>query len=1233
MGKSKKGKGARNVDVDSDGEADLDPIAKALKEINEGDTATKAGGKKGKKKKKNVDELFDELAVMDGENDEPEGVKEPEEEVSAAKGKKGKKGRRKKDDWDMDDIAQEIEALSMEKKPDKATQGNKTAQNAAAAPEESNEKEDTLEDEQATERSASIDYEDDGDDLDGSGPVMKTAAQKRAEKKERDKKKKELQKAEARNRRMKEKPKDGGSKEAATADDEQDVTSTADAAEVKDADDVEDAGEQKKSKRKKKKGKEDVDVIEVEGSSKVIEADDVEDSGEQKKSRRKKKKGKEEDVEVTEVEGSSKVTAPGEVDEKDAAEDGEEEEDEGDKKKKRKKKKKGKDEEEEKDKKKKPVNARVRAMQEALKKMKEEEERLKAEEEAKEKAALLAEEKRLEKLKLEKEKKDREKQKKKERIERLKKEGKYLNKSQKEAKARAEAMLASMKQLGIEVPSKEALSESNKGKVKYGVRERKKKDPTNGKKAEGVELQRVDSEEKSEELSSETQEGASAAATVEVEAETPKEEEIQESWEEVTDSWDAGGTEDEEEPSKEEKPSAESPPASTVSEKPKPQENVDDDEDDEDEDSEEASSSEEEEEDSESESESESESDEERTPAEKIREKVKLRIQKRREDAEAKKSIDKLRSPVVVVLGHVDTGKTKILDKIRHSHVQDGEAGGITQQIGATMVPPDAIKEQTKMCRLFAKEELKIPGLLIIDTPGHESFSNLRSRGSSLCDIAILVVDIMHGLEPQTIESLNLLRSRKTPFIVALNKIDVLYEWKTSPHTDITGTIKKQKRHTRDEFEERVKATVTAFAEQGLNAALFFENPDPKSYVSLVPTSAHSGDGMGNLIALLIEYSQTRLAKRLAFSDELQCTTLEVKSLPGLGTTVDVVLVNGRLREGDTIILAGQEGPIITPVRGLLMPQPLKELRVKNQYEKFKEITGAQGVKILAKDLEKALAGMPLLVAQHPDEVDFLKDEVSQLLKDALKSIKLADLGVYVQASTLGSLEALLEFLKTSEIPYAGISIGPVHKKDVVKASVMLERDGQYAVILAFDVKIERDAQDMADREGIKIFQADIIYHLFDRFMAYREEIKQKQREEHKNIAIFPCKLKVMPQFIFNARNPIVVGVMVEAGIVKVGTPICVPSKECIVLGAVSSIEVNHKNVETARKGQEVCIKIENTGGDAPKMYGRHFDSQDILISRISRESINAVKKYFRDDLQKSDWQTMIELKRMLEIL
>lgn len=285
-----------------------------------------------------------------------------------------------------------------------------------------------------------------------------------------------------------------------------------------------------------------------------------------------------------------------------------------------------------------------------------------------------------------------------------------------------------------------------------------------------------------------------------------------------------------------------------------------------------------------------------------------------------------LRSPIVCVLGHVDTGKTKLLDYIRKTHIQDNEAGGITQQIGATFVPPIAIKDQCKISK--TPTELEIPGLLIIDTPGHESFTNLRSRGSSLCDIAILVIDIMHGLEQQTIESINLLKARKTPFIVALNKIDRLYDWKKGVRRDVQDLMNSQQQNTKLEFEKHTKEIILQLNEQSLNAALYYENPDIRSYVSLVPTSAVTGDGMGNLINLISHYCQLMLHKRLIFQpDKLEATVLEVKALPGLGTTIDVILVNGRLNEGEKVVLAGHDGPIVTQIRSLLVPQPLKGMK------------------------------------------------------------------------------------------------------------------------------------------------------------------------------------------------------------------------------------------------------------------------------------------------------------------
>ncbi|KAG9508790.1 Eukaryotic translation initiation factor 5B, partial [Fragariocoptes setiger] len=566
---------------------------------------------------------------------------------------------------------------------------------------------------------------------------------------------------------------------------------------------------------------------------------------------------------------------------------------------------------------------------------------------------------------------------------------------------------------------------------------------------------------------------------------------------------------------------------------------------------------------------------------------------------------DELRSPVICVLGHVDTGKTKLLDFIRRTHVQDNEAGGITQQIGATFLPKTSVLEHTKYVR--DREQLNLPGLLVIDTPGHESFTNLRSRGSSLCDIAILVIDIMHGLEQQTIESINLLKERKTPFLVALNKIDRLYDWKSNPKRDVEDTLKAQPPNTKIEFQHRSKEIILQLNKEGLNASLYYENPDTKAYVSLVPTSAVSGDGMGNLISLLVWYSQTKLSKKLIFRpDDLDATVFEVKALPGLGTTIDVILINGVLKEGDRILLAGYDGPIVTHVRALLVPHPNRESRVKSQYNELKVVKGSIGVKITGHDLDKAIAGLQLHVVKSDAELERLKSFCMAEFANAMKKIKCSDKGVYVQASTLGSLEALLEFLKQSKIPYSNVRIGPVVRKDVMKISTMLETAPNYACILAFDVTVERAAQELADSLGIKIFQAEIIYHLFDKFTAHIEELKRKQREQFKDIAVFPCKLKILPQYIFNKRDPIVIGVIVEDGVLVPGTPLYVPAKS-VAIGRVTSMQLNHKEVESARKGDEICIKIENTG-DAPRMIGRHFEETDQLLFLRQVTSINSSK-------------------------
>ncbi|KAK9459832.1 uncharacterized protein V1516DRAFT_678114 [Lipomyces oligophaga] len=626
--------------------------------------------------------------------------------------------------------------------------------------------------------------------------------------------------------------------------------------------------------------------------------------------------------------------------------------------------------------------------------------------------------------------------------------------------------------------------------------------------------------------------------------------------------------------------------------------------------------------------------------SEKLKFEASQRRDKRHQAALSARSKDNLRSPICCILGHVDTGKTKLLDKVRQTNVQEGEAGGITQQIGATYFPIEAIKMKTQVVNKDNELEFKVPGLLIIDTPGHESFTNLRSRGSSLCNIAILVIDIMHGLEQQTLESIRLLRQRKTPFIVALNKIDRLYGWESIPDNGFQDSLAKQPRAVQREFEDRLQKTKLALAEQGLNSELYYKNRNMARNVSLVPTSAVTGEGVPDMLKLLIELTQNRMSDKLMYLSELECTVLEVKVIEGLGTTIDVVLSNGILREGDRIVLCGMNGPIATNVRALLTPQPLREMRIKSAYVHHKEVKAALGVKIAANDLEKAIAGSRLLLVGPEDDEEDLMDEVMSDLTSLNSSLDKSGKGVCVQASTLGSLEALLDFLKQMKIPVMSISIGPVYKRDVMKATAMLEKAREFAVMLCFDVKIDKEAEEYAEQQGIRIFSADIIYHLFDAFTNYQKELLEAKRKDTAENAVFPCVLHTIK--VINKRNPMIIGVDVIEGSVRVGTPIATvridpatQMRQVLELGRVASLEVNHKSLEVVKKGQAhggVAMRLD-TPANQPT-WGRHVDETDILYSHISRDSIDTLKDpAYRDDVTRDEWLLIRNLKSVFSIL
>ena len=545
----------------------------------------------------------------------------------------------------------------------------------------------------------------------------------------------------------------------------------------------------------------------------------------------------------------------------------------------------------------------------------------------------------------------------------------------------------------------------------------------------------------------------------------------------------------------------------------------------------------------------------------------------------------KVRSPITVVMGHVDTGKTTLLDKIRGTAVQAREAGGMTQHIGASFIPIDTIFEIIKPLSdhgivKIDREKFFIPGLLFIDTPGHEAFTNLRARGSSIADIAILVIDVRTGFQPQTYESIELLKASRTPFIVAANKIDRLPGWNSYPDTPFLISYGKQSLTAKRNLDLALDELISRFYELGFSADRYDRVTDFKKTVAIVPTSAITGEGIADLFLVLIGLAQRYMGERLKLDlGEAKGSVLEVRKTIGAGTTVDVILYDGVLRRGDYIILGGRGGVIVTKVRGLLIPRPLDEIRdPRDRFESVSEIIAAAGVRIVAPDLDNALAGSPLYAVSSDLPEEELNREIEEkkkiVLEDISKLIFRTDkTGIVLKTDTLGSLEAILRKLKESNIPVAVADVGDVDKEDAIHASVVKERDPKWAIIVTFNVGILPEAKEIIEKEEITVISDNVIYKIFEKIDDYLYEYEERIRREMLENLVYPGKIMILPGFVFRRSKPAIVGVRVLGGKIKPGyTLIRDDGKE---VGTIRQIQQEGENVQEARYGMEVAISID----------------------------------------------------------
>lgn len=533
-----------------------------------------------------------------------------------------------------------------------------------------------------------------------------------------------------------------------------------------------------------------------------------------------------------------------------------------------------------------------------------------------------------------------------------------------------------------------------------------------------------------------------------------------------------------------------------------------------------------------------------------------------------------LRQPVVVVLGHVDSGKTSLLDKIRGTAVQAREVGGITQHIGASFFPIDVIKQICGNLYLnLAKSEAQIPGLLVIDTPGHEVFANLRVRGGSAADIAIVVVDVNKGLEAQTIESIDILKKRKVPFVIALNKVDSISGWRnTGNNSLISNEIKKQDLVIQQMLDEKIYSVVGALSRLGYISEAFWRVKDFTREFAVVPVSAVTGVGIPELLVVLVGLTQQYLGLKLERHEgPARGIVLEVNEEIGLGPTANIILLDGVLKHGASIVVAKRHASIVTKAKALLVPRPLDEMRdPRDKFMPVDEVVSAAGLKIASPDLDGVLAGSPIYVLEKREDETRLKALLQSEINAAIISTE--SNGVILKCDALGSIEAITDMLKKANVAIQSADIGYITRRDVIAASAVKEKDRYLGVILGFNVKILDDAMREAQERDVKIFNEQIIYNLVRGYIDWARY--QKEHEESILFNEIPpiCKFQFMKGFIFRRNSPAVFGAEILVG--KLRQKVRVINETGRKIGIVHQIQDSGKTIEEAIRGMQVAISI-----------------------------------------------------------
>ncbi len=570
-----------------------------------------------------------------------------------------------------------------------------------------------------------------------------------------------------------------------------------------------------------------------------------------------------------------------------------------------------------------------------------------------------------------------------------------------------------------------------------------------------------------------------------------------------------------------------------------------------------------------------------------------------------------LRHPIVAVLGHVDHGKTSLLDRIRGTTVAAREPGAITQWIGASMLPAETLERRCGDILDKLKFKIVVPGILFVDTPGHETFSNLRRRGGSAADIAILVVDVLKGVEPQTVESINILKARRTPFLVAANKIDMIKGWRSSDDRSFIEAFGRQVPEVQTSLDEYIYRILGSLSRLGFKSERFDRIKDFQTNIAIVPTSAKTGEGVPELLSTLVGLTQAYMKDELiTTAGPAKGTVLEVKEEPGLGVTINVIIYDGVLKVNDRIVLGGRQDVIETYIRAILLPKPLDEIRdPRDKFSSVTDIAAAAGIKIAAPNLDQALAGSPIYAVPEGETSEKLasqiRDEVQKLRIETDKE------GVVLKADTLGSLEAITTSLEGLGIPIRLADVGDVSRREIVEAETVMKKDRLLGVVLAFNVKTLPDASEEATKEKIPVFQANIIYHMLEDFTRWRDKEKSAGIKAELDLLIRPGRMRILPGCTFRRSKPAIVGVEILAGRIRRKYPLILESGKSI--GEIDRIQDKGKEIEEALTGSQVAISIEDA------IVGRHIKEGDVLTVSVPEDHARKLLANFKNELSSDE--------------